>query len=900
MQKSTSEVFRFYVNSAVKSLVFGLAVSSAVAGQGIVLTPAQTLTYPISNSQPYTGAASTRVELRFHSWTAPASTAVLMDTPGIQVRMMGSGFNAPLAITDWQDSFISGQGNTIYLNITGMTDIILRVQRNSSTNTLSAQVWNANGAGSVLTASLNIDAMIPMPLPGQGAFDWGASCTLDYARWFSSIVPSTASPFNSAVGNLADFEFNDSLADTSPQNLTLTPAVPAVYGTSPNYPPYVSQGAQRVFRAGVPITLNGLASRALNGSNTLTYNWVQISGPNTLTLSSTTSPTPTITGLEFGSYTMQLTVTDSSGQSSSCSLKYGSVFTNSNGIVIPSEPYITEILGPLLILGASPWPYFDTSNQGMADFFGGLQSSTYLDVWNTPLQGTITITNGSTQVTGIGTTFLSTFCGGTASWGVNNATVVAWYPVDGSPGQFGRAPYPVSSCQSDTSLTLGQPYTTSSGGTGLSYAYMNNGSVGTWTGGSNNANYYDNVMAFYSLYYRSGIDDYLNYARTLADRWYTMPWIDQGRATVNGYTTLFPRLQSLTGLILRAFDGHPEYWNGIRLYVNWDYGFATKPLAGGYALNDVREQSYATAFVAMAALFDPLPANQTMYQSYVTNMINTIWAPGSQAGGNWENISFGAASWNGYGGTVTVTNGSTTVIGSGTGWQPSWFNGNAFWTAEWDGVTNGDLVSYTATATSPTTLELNMPYQGPTQSGRGWETNNLVGVGTQPYMLGIAGQAFRFAYLATNDSRLPGYINGIETWLAATGYRPDARGLWYGRIFPDCEPISANNGWCNGGNVEQSRFLSGEIVGALSAAYQQTLNPTVSAFGDNIFGAMFGGPTGGPQSDSTYITDVSQGGWAMQVDYAKDFGFFYGFGGGPSWLAARLNPGAPANTPHQR
>jgi hypothetical protein len=38
----------------------------------------------------------------------------------------------------------------------------------------------------------------------------------------------------------------------------------------------------------------------------------------------------------------------------------------------------------------------------------------------------------------------------------------------------------------------------------------------------------------------------------------------------------------------------------------------------------------------------------------------------------------------------------------------------------------------------------------------------------------------------------------------------------------------------------------------------------------------------------------------MQVDYAKDFGFFYGFGGGPSWLAARLNPGAPANTPHQR
>jgi hypothetical protein len=42
------------------------------------------------------------------------------------------------------------------------------------------------------------------------------------------------------------------------------------------------------------------------------------------------------------------------------------------------------------------------------------------------------------------------------------------------------------------------------------------------------ANYYDNVAAYYALYYRSGIDDYLTAARKLADRFWESPPIDQG------------------------------------------------------------------------------------------------------------------------------------------------------------------------------------------------------------------------------------------------------------------------------------------------------------------------------------------------------------------------------------
>ncbi len=866
--------------------------------QGIILTPAQSLTIPISNNAPYSSFSSNRLEVRMHNFTMPSGTATVASVPQMQVRLMDATYNAPLAVTDWQDSFTSGQGNTIYLNISGMTDIIVRAQINAATNTFSAEVWNFDGSGTSVSGTLAIDQIIPPSLPTSGGVGWGATATVDYVRWFDTVVPVGSSPYDGANGDLFDFEFNGALVDLSPQNLTITTALTPTYSASPIYPPYVSQGLQRVFNASSTNTLSGTPSRSLDGYPYLTYQWYQVSGPSTLNFSSLTSSTPAITGLVFGSYQIQLTVTDSIGQQSSNTLKYGSVFADANDVIIPSAEYITQIFGPMLRLGASPWPYFDTSNQDMADFFGGLQSSLYVDLWDTPLQGTINVVNGSATVTGTDTTFQSTFCAGGTS-GYNDATLIVWYPTNDGTGAFGRAPFAVSSCESDTSLTLAQPYFSSSDAALLSYAYMDNNSIGTWTGGSNNANYYDNVMAFYGLYYRSGLDTYLTYAETLADRWYSMPWFDGGRASLNGTTTLFPRLQSLTGMILRAFDGQPGYWSGIRLYANWDYGFANTGPTDGYALNDVREQSYATAFLAMEALFDPIPANRTLYQSELETLIATVWTPGVQAGGNWMNQSFGTASWNGTPGTVTVVNGSTIVTGNGTNWQPAWFAGNAFWTAAPDGVTDGDLVSYTATATSPTTLTLNMPYQGASASGRGWETNNLVGVGTQPYMLGIAGQAFRFAYMATNSPLLPGYLSGAENWIAGQGYRPDARGLWYGRIFPDCEPISPTNEWCSGGNVEQSRFLSGEIVGALSAAYLQSGDAVVEAFGDNIFGAMFGGPTGGPDADGTYITDVSDGGWAMQVDYAKDFGFFYGFGGGPSWPAARLNFGTPAAPPGQ-
>ena len=83
---------------------------------------------------------------------------------------MDATYNAPLAVTDWQDSFTSGQGNTIYLNISGMTDIIVRAQINAATNTFSAEVWNFDGSGTSVSGTLAIDQILPPSLPPAAAW----------------------------------------------------------------------------------------------------------------------------------------------------------------------------------------------------------------------------------------------------------------------------------------------------------------------------------------------------------------------------------------------------------------------------------------------------------------------------------------------------------------------------------------------------------------------------------------------------------------------------------------------------------------------------------------------------------------------------------------------------------
>ncbi len=801
--------------------------------------------------------------------------------PGFQIRLMGRNYNAPLAISDWVDSFGQGNSNTIYFDIHTRKDFVVRVRRDVSGHSLNAELWNADGSDYVFQR-LAIERFDSKPLSGDGEIGGKDTvCSLAYLSWTTKLAPVGTSPFRNTEADLAAWDFESKLANTGPVSLRMYGEGKPVFVNTPGYPPFVTQGESRVLRAGVPQKLDGRSSHSLADNRPLSYEWSEVSGPSALRWDSQTSATPTVDGLVFGSYQIRLRATDSSGQSSTSTVKYGAVRTDDHDVVINDDPNVTKLLGPMLRLGANPWPYFDRRHRGLADFFGGLQDKQYAESWNTALRGSIILKKGSTLVTGRDTAFRSDLC--SAAEGQSNATLVVWYAIAGANGKTGHRPYEVASCESDTVLRLKQAYAQADGG-GLKYSRMDESAVGTWINGSTNANYYDNVLAFYSLYYRSGIDDYLKFARTLADRWWDMPWIDGGRSASddNGSTYLFPRVKALTGLVARALDGRPEMWSGLRALADSDYGVWLNKRE----MADMREEAYATAYASLIALFDPDAASRAKHKAAVLRALNTHWAPNQLADKSWKNPSFGYASWNGSKGTVKVEQGSTRVVGTGTEWRSEWFTNNAFWTANGD-QSHGDRTAYTPRYVSSTELALDRPYEGPTASGRAWQLSNIVGSGTEPFLLGLVAGAFRYAYAATDDPRPRQFLIDIAEWITREGIRPSTRGLWYARGFPNCEPIRDGNQWCASESIDESRALAGPVVNAYSWAYILSKNPAIKAAGDRLYGAMYG-KDGGADSDGHYVRAIDAGEWDEQVKKAKDFGFFFGWGFGACWPAARL------------
>ena len=139
--------------------------------------------------------------------------------------------------------------------------------------------------------------------------------------------------------------------------------------------------------------LDGSRSFSLaDGSAQVTYQWAQLSGPTTVRWSDTTSATPTIQGLIFGTYTFQLTVKDVAGNTASTTLQIGAVATDANGVVVQADPNADKLFGPMIAFGQNPWGYADeralraTTLRSAAYDAQGLTNPT----WETPLAGTVT------------------------------------------------------------------------------------------------------------------------------------------------------------------------------------------------------------------------------------------------------------------------------------------------------------------------------------------------------------------------------------------------------------------------------------------------------------------------------------------------------------------------------
>ena len=884
--------------------------------------------------------------IRIHNWSIPGSLQDVYCTgAGGNCLRMDASSNFMLAI------FKDTTGSLPTINVNGMGDFIARLSRNTTGMSYTMEVFNT-ATGACVSATTNISALGSNNWSGSGGgFGGGVTARVAYFRW-STGLPATICanmPLETdPPGNLLDYEFENNFTDSSPHAVGLIMA--STFAATPAYAP-TCQGQDsssptpiHAIRASTATSINWVKCISESTGSALNYVWTTGTCPNS-SLSNTNIANLNATISLPGQCTLNLSVSDSVPNITHVAVTFGVVTTNAQDIVQTGNPLLDQILGPMLRFGADSdasnvssangiTTFFDDRNQAWAQLMGNAQSTVayYQDQWNTALPGTITVTTsgGKTTVTGIGTNFKNDFCGG-GTTAAAKTLFIAWIPDARAVGGTKRVPLPVGgsfTCPSATSIVLSNPYNGPTGTSGMNYSVWT--TADNWVGGSENVNYYDNVMAFYSLYYRTGLTIFRDYARTLGDRWFTMPDIDQGLADCNvDICVQGPRIVSFTGLVLRALDGRPDMWPGLRTWTDTSARQLTW-------LGDIRESAYLVSQQALCGIADPDTApmgHRATCQQRVADAIANVWLPAQLPDGSWTeelggNAVYVVCTWCGtVSGTITVTTGSADAVTSGSGWVSNPFpstcisNGLcSLWitpTTSTPGTNaGGDTQTYHVTwdPSSPTHLTLDRPYDGIySGSSRGFSLGVLVGFGTQPFMMGVVGGAMNYAYQSLNGFRslnasCPGGTNqgcarqftqDAAKWIASTGtitnfQNTNYDGLFYARGFMNCNTLekALHDVNCsqvlNGQDyyIQGIRYLNMEIMHGFCGAYVLSNDQSIHDSGNLLFSAAYG------PSDSHYLFGtLNSGSYDWNTFKAKTFGFGFGWGLGACWQAARrLSP----------
>lgn len=804
----------------------------------------------------------------------------------------------------------SGAGDTVNISLSGRTDVRVRFQRFYSTGVRLLEVWDADGSDYTSASITNAVSTLPFGSTQYVGAYYGAgsecTCVIGFARWWSTTVAegSSAPPDALLLGyaDLVDIELEGNTTDSSPNAVSVTTTGGALsYSTTVLYAPSAIITSSGAARAGATYSLSGASSSNLTTDTPLTYFWQSPTWTTAApSFSTRTASATTVTVPTAQTVTVLLKVTDGIGQVGTTTATLGSVATDSNSVVITSDDAtMARIIGVNLRSGASPWTWFDAKEKAVAD---ALIASIPESPGDTPDVGTVSLTNGSTAVTGSGTTFLTTFgCDGS-----DFMTVV--YPLAVGTG---RRAYRVVSCASDTSATLELAYyapSTPASPTGVSYQVLSGDDYAKWQGASNNWNYYDAVAAFYRLYYRTGDTTYRDAARSLADKWWVYPY-DGGRAWQYGDGTyqLNPRIAGGFGLMLRANDGKPEYWDGIMYQITAQYGVWLSgyyPYQPNQGIGEIREQGYAFLYTQTAALLNPDSGIRTTWAANAADALSYFVA-NQMAYGGWkfsldpQQNYYGAGNfpWQGFAlmqalringsttanaalkayvdyllvegvdpandggfyedsyftwcpdygaektGTVTATNGSTTVTGSSTLFQSQFACNGTDTIAIQDST--GYRRGYTvASCASQTSMTISTPYAGATESGR--RILKYSGAGTTP---------------------------------------PSACHVSYG---------TSDEG------KSAARTLLNAIHWGVGLMYAEYGTASYLTTGDALFAQNLG--LGGPGNDGVvgHYADVVSGGTApsylAQTYLSKEYAFVGGAGGSQGYLAWRLGGLTPETT----
>jgi hypothetical protein len=331
------------------------------------------------------------------------------------------------ALFGWacHDMAAFGGTNTDYV---GLYDINGKVvaqasQTYTSVATISTSGWQISG--------------------GNGSEAWHVAferiCTGEAAIPLWKTIPKTFG--GCPLGNeLLEWKFDGTLADSSGHGYTAS--ISGAGGTTPTYAPTLFQGPVAILktanppvwtyiapmRAGEPNQLDCTSSYTQSDtSNAVSCFWQVLSGPSTPTFDNRRALQPTLTGLVFGDYLVQLTVTDVAGLSATATADIGAVGTDSNRVVVQASPDADVIFGPMIELGQNPWGLQDSLDQQMIDLQYVYQGCCAIPTWAALRgQGTVSYTfcgKGGCSAGG-GTSLTSAINSTTLSIPVNNASVL--------------------------------------------------------------------------------------------------------------------------------------------------------------------------------------------------------------------------------------------------------------------------------------------------------------------------------------------------------------------------------------------------------------------------------------------------------------------------------------------
>jgi hypothetical protein len=942
----------------------------------LVLNSGSFATMTIPSVAAFSAEGNYNISFRIHTITFPGSQTNI-GTIG-RTRFFLAPGNLLIGVNDGDSQ--SSRGNSVTVDLTSHPDVIVRAQRfgtifpvqDGSTGSQWLEVQDVF-TGAILTEACAVNIATACPVDtaananvvgsGGGLGASGASFSLGWLKWSTvTVKPGSPMPDESTPADLGDWHFNNSLtnAGTAGYALTLTETSPT-YGATPARNPIV-QLTRQYLHAGIPQVLTSAAS-ALDGGSTLAYAWTQISGPTTVTWTGAATATPTVSNTVFGSYTFQLICTDSSLNQTQRVIEDGFVFTDANDVVITGNAQVDAVLGPQKRFNSGPWDWGDdrqaaesalqiANNTSAA--YGYIGGGFGTSPWNVQAPGTISVTNHSATVTGDASTRFNSVSG-CPPW------IAIWYPDSSLPAGHGNRIMPVLSCASDSSLTLDTVTGSSKGPwndqgslnsiigsgptySGWHYAFIDSTTLGNLIANQSPNDFYDNVVALYSLYYRSGIVEYLSAARSAADGHWIFA-LDSGRNFYFGESFGgFPRNRAVLGMWIRALDGRPDMYPGLELIAA--YGHAAHQSTYPWTLDwgrygDQRETSYSLGEQTYCALLDPTAANAATCRGYISDMMTNGITP--QASKNFYVAYFGNmfggnsgtayASWVSGGGSVALQHGSSTVTLSGNVWSSGMFvvalnDGNpypnvmAFLPATSTPASNADFFAgaYCPAYVDTTHVTLKdcasgatVPWQGNDCGSCGWalgppgSLGRQVGFGAQPFMLGMFGTVMNWVAQAMACTA-PGVPSGcdntvaanarkhhvqVANWMKNTAYNASYKAVWYAAGFVNCPADTI--GCADAKTAAEARLDNAESMRAVMVSYAYNGDPALQAFGDILFNAMWAKPGWtapvGFTGDAIYLTgynDVYGFFVTGAIPLPKYFGILFGIGGNASWPAIRL------------